>query len=106
VPDIAKSKGVSRQHIQNIMNTLQAEGYTESLDNPAHKRSALYKLTSKGSAAFGEMQAREQGPLRQLASSLMLDDLKHAEVVLSNLNRYLENEISRGETNERSSRKK
>ena len=100
VPDIAKSKGVSRQHIQNIMNALQADGFVEACDNPAHKRSPLFNLTSKGSTTFEKVQAREKEPLRHLASSMSPDDLQHAEVALANLNRHLEIEISGGEYDE------
>lgn len=100
VPDIAKSKGVSRQHIQNIMNALQANGFVESLDNPAHKRSPLFDLTSKGISTFEMIQAREKEPLRHLAMSMPPDDLRHAEAVLAELNRYLAIKISGGEYDE------
>jgi DNA-binding MarR family transcriptional regulator len=104
VPDIAKSKGVSRQHIQNIVNALQADGFVKSFDNPTHKRSPLFDLTSKGSATFRKIQAREKKPLRHLAATISPDDLQHAEFVLTDLNRQIAIEISKGETDEKSSR--
>jgi DNA-binding MarR family transcriptional regulator len=103
VPDIAKSKGVSRQHIQNLMNALQMDGFVESFDNPAHKRSLLFDLTSKGSAAFKKIQVREQEPLRRLAASVSAEELLRAEVLLADLNRHLAIEISKGESDEKSS---
>jgi DNA-binding MarR family transcriptional regulator len=46
VPDNAKGKGISRQHIQIIMNALSAGGFVETLNNPAHKRSPLFDLST------------------------------------------------------------
>ncbi|WP_020406593.1 MarR family winged helix-turn-helix transcriptional regulator [Hahella ganghwensis] len=96
VPDIAKSKGVSRQHIQNIMNALHTDGFVEQSDNPAHKRSPLFDLTEKGNSVFKEIREKEKVPLKNLASELSLEELIHTEVSLEKINRQLETEISRG----------
>ena len=100
VSAIAKSKGVSRQHIQNIMNVLQDQGFVHPLENPAHKRSPLFKLSSEGSAAFDDVREREKQPLKRLAASITLQDLQHAESVLADLNQSLATEISKGEADE------
>lgn len=105
VPDIAKEKGVSRQHIQNVMNALVTEEYVESFDNPAHKRSVLFNLTSRGRATFDEMQEREKQPLRRLAESMGIEDLRQVEAVLKDLNHCLESELTRGNSDEVSSRR-
>lgn len=55
VPEIASLRGVSRQHIQTIVNDLAAEGYIELLENKAHKRSKLIALTTSGESYFMHM---------------------------------------------------
>lgn len=56
VPDMARSRPVSRQHIQTIIGALEAEGTVELIDNPKHKRSKLVRVTKKGRARFETMR--------------------------------------------------
>jgi DNA-binding MarR family transcriptional regulator len=56
VPEMARSRPVSRQHCQTICNTLEAEGLVEFVDNPKHKRSKLVRATKKGRARFDAMR--------------------------------------------------
>lgn len=56
VPDMARSKPVSRQHCQTIVNALEAQGLVEFVDNPKHKRSKLVQVTKKGRARFQSMR--------------------------------------------------
>jgi DNA-binding MarR family transcriptional regulator len=56
VPDMARSRPVSRQHCQTICNALEAEGLVEFVDNPKHKRSKLVRATKKGRARFDAMR--------------------------------------------------
>lgn len=57
-PQIARAKGVSRQHIQTIANGLTEEKLIETHDNPAHQRSPLLALTSEGTRRFQDVQKR------------------------------------------------
>lgn len=59
VPQLARARPVSRQHIQMLVNPLLHEGYVRLADNPAHKRSKLVQLTSKGRRAVRQMKVRE-----------------------------------------------
>src|SRR5262245_28999821 len=59
VPQIAKSKGVTRQHIQLLADALSGGGWVTVKDNPAHKRSSLIALTEKGKRMFAKMRVRE-----------------------------------------------
>lgn len=52
VPDMARSRPVSRQHCQTIVNTLEAHGMVEFIDNPKHKKSKLVRVTKKGLTRF------------------------------------------------------
>lgn len=58
VPQLARSRPVSRQHIQKLANTMIADGVIELVGNPAHKRSKLLQLTPKGEAVFQEISDR------------------------------------------------
>jgi DNA-binding MarR family transcriptional regulator len=59
VPQMARARSVSRQHIQLEVNELEAEGLVELVDNRAHKRSRLARLTPKGKATLDAMYRRE-----------------------------------------------
>jgi len=100
VPDIAKNKGVSRQHIQNIMNSLLEGDFVSTLDNPAHKRSQLYELTLKGRHAFTVIREREKEPLQRLADKIDPEKLDMAKQTLADLNSRIVAEINHGDSNE------
>lgn len=59
VPQMARARPVSRQHIQTEVNELEAEGLVELVENIAHKRSRLVRLTPKGKAVLEAMNRRE-----------------------------------------------
>ena len=59
VPDIARSRHVSRQHIQTLVNALVEVDAVELAENPAHKRSSLVVLTSDGKRTIDRMRKRE-----------------------------------------------
>jgi DNA-binding MarR family transcriptional regulator len=56
VPDMARSKPVSRQHCQTIVNALEAQGLVEFIDYPKHKTSKLVRATKRGRARFDSMR--------------------------------------------------
>lgn len=60
VPQMARARPVSRQHIQILVNGLVEDEYVELVPNPAHKRSALVQLTAKGRDFIVELRKREQ----------------------------------------------
>ncbi len=96
VPDIARPKGVSRQHIQVNMDELFSCGFVKRLQNPAHKRSPLYALTQKGKNTFAAIRKREIKVLERLAEELPLETLKAAELALTTLNHSLIKEQEKG----------
>ena len=59
VPQMARARLVSRQHIQSHVNGLQREGLVELAENPAHKRSHLARLTPEGKEAVHSVKQRE-----------------------------------------------
>jgi DNA-binding MarR family transcriptional regulator len=70
VPDLARRKGVTRQHVQALANQLARAGLVEPLPNPAHRRSPLLELTAAGRRAFGAMRAREDRLLAAVAGRI------------------------------------
>ena len=59
VPDIARSRSVTRQHIQILVNDLLQQNLAAIEDNPQHKRSSFVTLTKKGERVIRRMRKRE-----------------------------------------------
>jgi DNA-binding MarR family transcriptional regulator len=59
VPQMARQRAVTRQHIQALVDRLAEAGLVEARPNPAHKKSPLVALTSQGEAVFRAMRERE-----------------------------------------------
>lgn len=94
VSDIARSKGVSRQHVQTVMNTLQSAGLVLAIDNPAHRRSPLFDLTRTGHATFAAIKDRERKPLERIATGLTSASIRQARATLLQLNTQLADELA------------
>jgi DNA-binding MarR family transcriptional regulator len=82
VPQMARSRPVSRQHIQTLVNGLAKEGHVEFVDNPAHKRSSLVRLTPRGKDFVDAMNRREQLLLARLKVDVPERDLEAAAAVM------------------------
>ena len=90
VPQIARARSVARQHVQKLANEMAAEGLIEFIDNPAHRRSKLMRLTRKGDAAFEELTARIVETAETLAHGMDLRELRTAAGVLRRLRERLD----------------
>ncbi|MEQ8746189.1 MarR family transcriptional regulator [Pyruvatibacter sp.] len=69
VPQLARARPVSRQHIQKLANEMAADGLIQFVANPAHRRSQLIEATPKGLDAYARMNAS----LGELADALGKD---------------------------------
>ena len=96
VPEIAREKGVSRQHIQVNVDALLGAGLAELWENPAHKRSPLVALTRKGRKTFKKVRRREAKTLERLAAQLPPDAIETAAELLGDLNDLLMQRRSKG----------
>ena len=85
VPQIARAKGVTRQHIQLLADALVKAGLAAVKANPAHRRSSLIALTEKGKRAFAKMQAREAPIVEEMAWEFDAQELERATAVLERL---------------------
>jgi DNA-binding MarR family transcriptional regulator len=93
VPRIARGQGVSRQHVQVVVNALLAQGLVECVDNPDHLRSPLLRLSAAGTKACEAVRRREGRLLTEVARRIPGGDLK---VTLKTLN-AMESGLSRAD---------
>lgn len=85
VPDMARARPVSRQHIQVLVNQLLELGFVELADNPAHKRSKLVALTDSGREALAEIRRTEAKLLTDLPVDVTDSEVEHAAAVLERI---------------------
>ncbi len=52
VPRMARACGVSRQHVQALVNTLQRMQWVTKAENPQHRRSPVISITVDGREAY------------------------------------------------------
>ncbi len=76
VAQIARSRPVARQWIQHLADGLEGEGFVEFIDNPAHKRAKLMRLTAKGEKILHQMVRREAQWARRTAAAFDLRALR------------------------------
>lgn len=92
VPQMARARPVSRQHIQVLVDALLEDGLVDLADNPAHRRSYLVRLTARGEAACREMEHVEDQVYSALAGALPRDDLEIAARTLRSVRTLLADE--------------
>jgi DNA-binding MarR family transcriptional regulator len=83
VPEIAKAKNVTRQHIQQLTDSLVAAGFADYAENPAHKRSQLVQLTANGRKTYAAIREREEGLLAAIAAGFAKGELGRTASVLT-----------------------
>jgi DNA-binding MarR family transcriptional regulator len=82
VPHIARSRNVTRQHIQTLVNALVEQDLAALGTNPAHRRSALVRLTPEGEKVIERMRRREHRFFEQTDFGSRADDLRRATQTL------------------------
>lgn len=85
VPAIARARGVSRQHVQALVDRLLAAALVAYRDNPAHRRSRLVAATESGKAALSALRERELAALSRLELAIGTDAMRQAREVVSDL---------------------
>jgi DNA-binding MarR family transcriptional regulator len=89
VPDLARERGVSRQHIQAVINELRAAGLVAMAHNPSHRRSPRLALTDEGSRRLRIVEAREAEHLARIAPAASHLELAAAGRLFDQLERDL-----------------
>ncbi|MBI4913219.1 MAG: MarR family transcriptional regulator [Acidobacteria bacterium] len=90
VPSVARARGVSRQHVQTLVNPLAALGLVRFEDNPASRRSPLVALTREGRLMFRRMKRAEAGLLMPVAKACPASEWRQAAATLRKLRLSLE----------------
>jgi len=92
VPQMARSRAVSRQHVQALVNQLVGERLVEFVANPAHKRSPLARLTPRGKKTVAAMNRNEARLLSKADLEVKDKDLRQAAETLRTVRAYFESE--------------
>ncbi len=92
VPQMARIRSVSRQHVQMLVNQLAEEGLVEFLANPAHKRSPLARLTPQGKRTVDAMNRRENKLLGKSDLGVTEKKLREAAETLRTVRAYFESD--------------
>jgi len=75
VPQLARARRVSRQHVQEVADALLHAGLVERFDNPRHLRSKLWRATKGGEAAVRRMDQIDDRVLFAASGQLARGDL-------------------------------
>ncbi len=89
VPQIAREKSVSRQHIQSVANELLSLELIDSTRNPDHKRSHHLMLTAKGKSLFESIRKQETVLIKHMEQVLSQQDLTTTLETLRSIDGYL-----------------
>jgi DNA-binding MarR family transcriptional regulator len=76
VPAMARTRGVTRQHVQEVVDRLVADGLAELLPNPAHARSRLVRATPRGAEIVGRMDRTDDRVLGAVRGGIHTKDLE------------------------------
>ena len=90
VPQLARGRECSRQHVQVLVNRLAADGMAEMIPNPDHCRSPLVRLTPAGRDTLEAMWRREGDVIDELPTALQVEELEGATRVLREMRLLLE----------------
>lgn len=92
VAGIARVMGRARQSIQRTADILESEGIVEYVENPAHRRAKLVRLTSAGETILGRISALQVEWTNRLAAAMEAGagEIEAATDVLRQLRRELE----------------
>lgn len=90
VPQIARSRHVTRQHVQSLVNALADLSLVALRDNPAHRRSPLVALTTDGERAMRRLRNAERRAFGGLRIDATNADLEAATRTLRAVRSALE----------------
>jgi DNA-binding MarR family transcriptional regulator len=82
VPHIARSRHVTRQHIQGLVDALLELDLASLATNPAHRRSSLVRLTPEGRGAIDRMRRRERRFIDRIDLGVDPGELRRAALTL------------------------
>ncbi|MFI7498504.1 MarR family winged helix-turn-helix transcriptional regulator [Streptomyces sp. NPDC049687] len=85
VPQMGRVMALSRQFVQRMVNDAAAQGWVESVPNPAHQRSSLIRLTEEGRTLVTAVLDREHTLNRQVGGGLTDAEVRACVRVLTEM---------------------
>lgn len=85
VPALARSRPVTRQHIQMLADAMAEDGLVAFKPNPAHKRSRLVTMTAKGEQVYEALARKLAAMSDALAADMDARKLANAAEALAQL---------------------
>jgi DNA-binding MarR family transcriptional regulator len=99
VPEVARERAVSRQHIQSVINELLSANLVEPVRNPSHRRSPRFVLTEEGQRRLRVIVEHEAQSLTRIARAISHVELAAATSLFDHLERDPSAHLARvGET--------
>jgi DNA-binding MarR family transcriptional regulator len=92
VPQLARDRSVTRQHIQPLVNQLAEAGYIEFVENPAHKRSPFARLTRQGKKTVDAMNRREHKLVSKSGIGVSDQKMREAAETLRKVRAFFESD--------------
>jgi DNA-binding MarR family transcriptional regulator len=74
VASIARNMGLARQSVQRTADVLERDGIVEFIDNPAHRRARLVRLTRRGRRILDRVTDAQAEWANDLAAGAALDE--------------------------------
>lgn len=72
VPQLAFTRSVTRQHTQEVVDGLIADGLARRVPNPAHARSWLIEPTPRGEAAVAALDAEDARTITAVSARIRI----------------------------------
>jgi DNA-binding MarR family transcriptional regulator len=92
VPQLARARSVTRQHTQQVVDRLVADGLAELVPNPVHARSHLVRATRRGATLVERMDETDARVLVAIGGELALRDLATTARTLRTVRECFEDE--------------
>ncbi len=92
VAQVARERGLTRQSVQQIANSLVRDGFAKFEDNDRHKSSKLLTPTERGRKVVLALNERSIAWMNRIAASVPLADLKTTLEVMAKLRGQLEDD--------------
>ena len=93
VPQIARSRPVTRQNMQRMANEAANAGLIKFIENPSHKRSKLLTLTPKGKNHYKKLEIEIEKLTKRLVDGFTEQELEITSSVLKKLRDGFEDEL-------------
>lgn len=89
VARVARNMELTRQSVQRVADLLVEDGLVEYVDNPAHRRSKLVRITPRGRKSLRTIQTAQRAWAGSVGAVIGEADLRHANDVVDRLTRVL-----------------